>query len=76
MRKTKTFEGKRHVYDTAKSEQLGNRTFGIFGDPAGYEETLYKTKAGLYFVVGNGGPDSPYPTEDIKPIAPAEAEEF
>ena len=36
MRKTKTFEGKRHVYDTEKSVELGHKTFGEFGDPAGY----------------------------------------
>ena len=44
MRKTMTFEGKRHIYDTAKAEALGNRAYSYYGDPAGYEETLYKTK--------------------------------
>ncbi len=76
MRKTKTFEGKRHVYDTAKAEVVGNRCFGEFGDPAGYEETLYKTKGGLYFIDGVGGPDSPYPQEDIRPLTKAEGESF
>lgn len=76
MRKTKTFEGKRHVYDTQKAEECGNRTFGAFGDPEGYEETLYRTKGGLYFVLGKGGADSPYPTEDIKPITAVEAKQF
>ena len=28
MRKTKMFEGKRHVYDTEKAEALGTRSFG------------------------------------------------
>ena len=28
MRKTKTFEGKRHVYDTDKAEECGHRAFG------------------------------------------------
>jgi len=54
MRKTKTFEGKRHVYDTERAEECGHRTFGAFGDPDGYEETLYKTKGGLYFVLEIG----------------------
>lgn len=76
MRKTKTFEGKRHVYDTEKAEQVGNRSFGEFGDPAGYEETLYKTKAGLYFIAGVGGADSPYPEEDIKPVSAKDAKNF
>ena len=74
MRKTKMFEGKRHVYDTSKAEILGNRVFSFFGDPAGYEEALYKTKGGLYFLWGVGGEDSPYNAEgDIRPISKKEA---
>ena len=76
MRKVKTFQGKRHTYDTATSTEVASRSFGEFGDPAGYEETLYKTKQGLYFVVGAGGADSPYPTEDVKPLVKKEAEAF
>ena len=75
MRKTKMFEGKRHVYDTSKAEPLGNRVFSYFGDPAGYEETLYKTKGGLYFLCGIGGEESPYPSaEDIRPVSEKEAQ--
>ena len=76
MRKVKTFQGKRHTYDTATSTEVANRSFGEFGDPAGYEETLYKTKQGLYFVVGVGGADSPYPAEDVKPLTKEEAKAF
>ncbi|MBS5865368.1 hypothetical protein [Olegusella massiliensis] len=76
MRKTKMFQGKRHVYDTAKATEVAHRSSGGFGDPAGYEETLYQTKQGLYFVVGVGGADSPYPTEDLKPISKKDAEAF
>ena len=75
MRKTKMFEGKKHVYDTSKAEALGNRVFSYFGDPAGYEETLYKTKGGLYFLCGLGGDESPYDSgEDIHPITEKEAQ--
>ena len=75
MRKTKMFEGKRHVYDTSKAEPLVNRVFSYFGDPAGYEETLYKTKGGLYFLCGVGGEESPYDAgEDIRPITEKEAQ--
>ena len=75
MRKTKMFEGKKHVYDTEKAEALGSCAFSYFGDPAGYEETLYKTKGGLYFLCGVGGEESPYAEgEDIRPISEAEAE--
>ncbi|MBQ3338555.1 MAG: hypothetical protein IJG82_02995 [Atopobiaceae bacterium] len=75
MRKTKMFEGKRHVYDTEKAEALGSCAFSYFGDPAGYEETLFKTKGGLYFLCGIGGEESPYAEgEDIRPISEADAE--
>ena len=42
---------------------------GDFGDPAGYEETLYQTPAGLYFLYFRGGPESPYAQESIKCLA-------
>lgn len=75
MRKTKTFDGKRHVYDTEKSTELGHKNFGGFGDPAGYEESLYKNRSGFFFLAGQGGADSPYPDgEDIRPISADEAE--
>jgi len=75
MRKTKMFDGKKHVYDTSKAEPLGNRVFSYFGDPAGYEETLYKTKGGLYFLCGIGGEESPYDQgEDIRPLSEKEAQ--
>lgn len=74
MRKTKMFEGKRHVYDTEKAEALGSRAFGYYGDPAGYEETLYKTKGGLFFFCGLGGEESPYGADaDIRPVSEEEA---
>ena len=74
MRKMKMFEGKKHVYDTAKAEALGNKAFSYYGDPAGYEETLYKTKGGLYFLWGIGGTESPYDSgEDIRPVTEKEA---
>lgn len=76
MRKVKTFEGKRRTYDTEKSTEVAKRAIGEFGDSAGYEEILYQTKQGLYFVVGLGGADSPYPSEDIKPLTKSEAADF
>ena len=74
MRKTKLFDGKKHVYDTNTAEPLGNRAYSYYGDPAGYEETLYKTKGGLYFLWGIGGAESPYAEgEDIRPISEKKA---
>ena len=68
MRKVKTFEGKRRTYDTEKSTEVAKRTIGEFGDSAGYEEILYQTKQGLYFVVGLGGADSPIPARTSSPL--------
>jgi hypothetical protein len=75
MKKTKTFEGKRHVYNTEASTEIGTRAFGNYGDPSGYEETLYKNRQGLFFVYGRGGENSPYGDgEDIRPLTNEEAE--
>ncbi len=74
MIKVKKFDGKNHRYDTEQATELGTRAFGVFGDPAGYEETLYQTKQGLYFVAGKGGENSPYAEgEDIRPLSADEA---
>lgn len=56
-------------YDTEKSEIIAKFTNGEIGDPTGYEETLYKTEDGKYFIYVNGGVDSIYPEENIKRIA-------
>lgn len=53
------------MYDTETSTLIKKSTFGFFGDPNGYEETLYKTENGLFFLYVNGGKDSKYPKEDI-----------
>lgn len=53
-------------YDTEISEIVKKTTFGEFGDPAGYEETLYRTEGGSYFLYVNGGEESKYKKEDIK----------
>ncbi|MBO5315842.1 MAG: hypothetical protein IKJ13_05250 [Clostridia bacterium] len=61
-------------YDTAASEVVEKRTFGNFGDADGYEETLYKTADGSYFLYTNGGEESKYPKEDIKRMSKKTAE--
>ena len=57
------------VYDTEAAEVVHKYTSGNFGDAAGYEEILFRTPAGKYFVYGNGGEESPYPVEKIDRIA-------
>ena len=56
-------------YDTEASELIQKKVFGVFGDPKGYEESLYKTKDGKFFLYGFGGPESPYTVETIKRLA-------
>ena len=63
-------------YDTEKSEIVLKRTFGEFGDPAGYEETLYVTADGKFFLYVNGGADSIYPEENLKRMSAAKADEW
>ncbi len=56
-------------YDTETATLIKKFTFGYFGDPAGYEEILFQTPAGLYFLYVHGGESSPYLTEDILRLA-------
>ena len=58
-------------YDTEASSVVLKRTFGYYGDPAGYEETLYVTEGGKYFLYTAGGAESKYPTEGIKRMSAA-----
>lgn len=63
-------------YDTEKAELLKQKTKGSFGDPTGYEERLYQTTDGKYFLYVNGGKDSPYPKENIKRMSSQKAKEW
>ena len=63
-------------YDTDAAEIVKKNTFGNFGDADGYEETLYKTADGKYFLYVNGGAESIYPEENIKRMSAAKAEEW
>ena len=63
-------------YDTTLSTVVKKVTNGYFGDPAGYEETLYVTESGKYFLYTNGGEESKYTTENIKRMSAKAAEAF
>lgn len=63
-------------YDTDSSSLIKKVSFGAFGDPDGYEEALYKTDSGAYFLYINGGSASKYPREDIKRLSAKAAEEW
>ncbi|MBE6548557.1 MAG: hypothetical protein E7667_06775 [Ruminococcaceae bacterium] len=70
----KTICGK--LYDTETSAIVKKVTFGNFGEPCGYEETLYVTDGGNYFLYTNGGEDSPYKAENIKRMSKKAADEW
>ncbi len=63
-------------YDTETATLIEKRTFGYFGDPAGYEESLYQTEGGKFFLYVNGGAESVYPEENIKRLSAAKADEW
>ena len=56
-------------YDTETATLIKAYSSGKLGDPAGYEEDLYQTPEGLYFLHVGGGEQSPDPTEDILRLA-------
>lgn len=63
-------------YSTENSELVAKKVCGNFGDPEGYEESLYKTQDGKFFLYTNGGEASPYTKEDIKRMSKAKADEW
>ena len=56
-------------YDTESATLVKKYTYSYLGDPAGYEECLFQTPSGLYFLYVRGGDASPYPVEDILRLA-------
>lgn len=63
-------------YDTEKSSLVKKFTSGAFGTSEGFEESLYVTDGGNYFLYTNGGEDSPYKKEDIRRMSRTAAEEW
>ena len=57
------------LYDTETATLIKAYSFGNLGDSTGYEEDLYQTPEGLYFLHVGGGEASPYPEEDILRLA-------
>lgn len=66
----------RKEYDTKKATIVKKYTYGEFGDPEGYEEILYQTPDGFYFVYVNGGSMSKYPAEEIYRLSKAKLDEW
>ncbi len=67
---------KTKVYDTEKASIVKKVTCGVYGDPAGYETTMYQTPEGDYFLYTNGGETSPYKKECITAYTKAKAAEW
>lgn len=63
-------------YDTENATLVKKVTSGNFGESDGYEEALYQTDKGAYFLYVNGGADSKYPKEDIKRMSKDKAKLF
>ena len=63
-------------YDTETAELVAKYTSGVIGDTDGFEESLYKTANGKFFLYVNGGADSEYPTENITRMSADKAKEW
>lgn len=68
VKKTKT-----KTYDTATASVVKKVTSGFYGDPKGYEMTMYVTEGGDYFLYTYGGAESAYSTEKITTYTKAKA---
>lgn len=64
------------VYDTDTARVVFKKTEGCYGDPAGYEETLFLSPEGNYFLYAVGGAASPFPEEKITRLSEKKAEEW
>ena len=64
------------LYDTETATLIKAYAFGNLGDSNGYEEDLYQTPEGLYFLHVGGGEASIYPTEDILRLAKTKVKEW
>ena len=64
------------TYNTDTSIKLGALNVGEYGDPTGYEERLFETKKGEYFLYGNGGAESKYTEETIALLSEKEVKEW
>ena len=63
-------------YDTETAILIKQFTFSYFGDPAGYEETLYQTPDGFFFVYVCGGSNSIHSEENIFRLGKSKVDEW
>ncbi len=67
---------KTKTYNTETASVVKKVTFGAFGDPTGYEMTMYMTPEGDYFLYTNGGEQSAYAAEKITAYTKANARKW
>ena len=53
------------LYDTESAALIKKVTFGEYGNAEGWEERLYQTESGNFFLYVNGGENNKHPKEDI-----------
>ena len=64
------------TYDTETATLIKTYSYSQLGDPAGYEEDLYQTPEGLYFLHVGGGETSIHPVEDIVRVAKTKVKDW
>ena len=64
------------TYNTETATMEGHFCFGVFGQTDGFEEKLFKTKKGDWFLYGFGGCDSKYTKETLLPLSDEEAKNW
>ncbi len=64
------------TFDTDTATVVKKVTSGAFGDPTGYEMTMYMTPEGDYFLYTNGGAQSAYTEEKITSYTKANAKKW
>ncbi len=67
---------KKKVFDTETATIVEKKTHGVYGDPAGYEMTMYRTPEGDFFLYTYGGTESPYKVEKIAGYTKARAADW
>lgn len=64
------------IYDTEKSELIGEQIVGQYCSADGFEERLYRKGPQDYFIYGLGGSLSPYPAETLLNLSLEDATEW
>ena len=61
-------------YDTDTAIFVAKYVEGPWGDPKGFEECLFQTESGKFFLYVNGGEESEHAGENITRMSAARAE--